>query len=34
MIFANGNMLACLYAFLALVRSRGDWRRFWLGAKA
>mgnify|MGYP000207690479 CR=1 FL=1 len=26
-----GNFTAALYALIALVTSRGDWERFWLG---
>jgi hypothetical protein len=33
LVLVLGNMLACLYAFLALVRSRGDWTSFWMGAR-
>lgn len=29
-----GNLIACAYALLALVRSNGDMRRFWLGKQA
>jgi hypothetical protein len=29
-----GNAFAALYALVALIRSRGDWTRFWLGVKA
>lgn len=29
-----GNAFAALYALVALARSRGDWSRFWLGARA
>lgn len=31
MIF--GNYTASAYALWALVRSRGDWKKFWLGAR-
>jgi hypothetical protein len=34
LVLTLGNMVTCLYAFLALARSRGDWSRFWLGARA
>ena len=29
-----GNLIACLYVLIALARSRGEWPRFWLGARA
>jgi len=29
-----GFFAASLYAFIALQRSGGSWRRFWLGARA
>lgn len=29
-----GFFAGSVYAFLALRASRGDWRRFWLGARA
>ncbi len=29
-----GNFTASLYVLVALFRSRGDWRRFWLGHRA
>ncbi len=29
-----GFFAGSVYAFLALQRSRGDWRLFWLGARA
>ena len=29
-----GNLVACLYALLAVIRSEGDWSRFWMGARA
>jgi len=29
-----GFWTASLYALLALIRSQGDWQRFWLGARA
>ncbi len=28
-----GNLIACLYAALALARAKGDWHRFWLGTR-
>jgi hypothetical protein len=28
-----GNAFAAVYVLVALVRSKGDWRRFWLGAR-
>ena len=29
-----GNVVACVYALVTLIRARGDWRLFWLGAQA
>jgi len=26
-----GNVVACIYAIIAMVRSRGNWAHFWLG---
>ena len=34
LILTLGNLIACLYAFLAAWRSGGDWNRFWLGDRA
>lgn len=31
MVMILGNLTASLYALIALLRSRGDWNRFWLG---
>jgi magnesium-transporting ATPase (P-type) len=28
-----GALTAYFYTFLALIRSRGDWQRFWLGRR-
>ena len=33
-ILILGNFTTCLYVFLALRASGGDWRRFWLGSRA
>ena len=30
-IIILGNFIASLYALIALYRSGGDWKRFWLG---
>ncbi len=32
-VLSLGNWLTCLYVLIALGRSRGDWRRFWLGMR-
>lgn len=32
LVLVLGNLTASLYVVVALVRSRGDWTRFWLGA--
>jgi hypothetical protein len=29
-----GNFTASVYALIALVTSRGDWARFWMGNRA
>lgn len=29
-----GNVFSCVYAVVALVRSRGDMQRFWMGHRA
>jgi hypothetical protein len=31
LVMILGNFTASLYALIALLASRGDWRRFWLG---
>ena len=28
-----GNLTSCIYVFLALHKSRGDWKKFWFGNK-
>ncbi len=33
-IIILGNFTASLYALIALYRSQGDWKRFWLGNRA
>jgi hypothetical protein len=33
-IAALGNLVCCVYAAIALHRSRGDWTRFWMGARS
>jgi hypothetical protein len=33
-IIVLGNFTASLYALIALYRSGGDWKRFWLGNRA
>lgn len=34
LILLLGNAVSYAYALAALIRSRGDWKRFWLGARA
>ncbi|MHC4217115.1 MAG: DUF1475 family protein [Planctomycetota bacterium] len=34
LVLLLGNLVSCLYALLAVARSDGDWRRFWLGHRA
>jgi hypothetical protein len=31
LVLALGNLASCLYALLVAIRSRGDWRWFWMG---
>lgn len=31
LLLSLGNLIACLYVVLALVRSRGNWQIFWMG---
>ncbi len=33
-VLIGGNVVSAAYALLALVKSDGDWHRFWLGARA
>ena len=33
-IIVLGNFTASLYALIALISSKGDWRRFWMGRRA
>lgn len=33
LVFSLGNLVTSLYVLLAIMRSRGDWRRFWMGAR-
>jgi len=33
-VMVLGNLTASLYALIALITSRGDWRRFWMGNRA
>jgi hypothetical protein len=34
LLLSLGNLLACLYAAVALVRSRGNWQSFWMGSRS
>jgi hypothetical protein len=34
LLLSLGNLIACLYAVFALVRSRGNWQRFWMGVRS
>lgn len=34
MVMVLGNFFASAYALLALLQSQGDWKKFWLGARA
>ena len=33
LVMVLGNFTASLYVLIALLSSRGDWRRFWLGSR-
>jgi hypothetical protein len=33
LVMVLGNFIASAYALLALLNSRGDWKKFWLGAR-
>tara|TARA_R110002111_G_scaffold1670_1_gene11534 strand:- start:247 stop:591 length:345 start_codon:yes stop_codon:yes gene_type:complete len=34
LLLSLGNLIACLYATLALVHARGNWQSFWMGSRA
>lgn len=34
LVMVLGNFIASAYALLALINSKGDWKKFWLGQKA
>ena len=34
MVMVLGNFIASAYALWALIHSQGDWKKFWLGARA
>jgi hypothetical protein len=34
LVMTLGNAFAALYVLVALLRSRGDWTRFWLGDRS
>jgi hypothetical protein len=34
LVMILGNFSASLYALIALLTSRGDWKRFWMGKRA
>ena len=34
LVMTLGNAFTCVYVVTALVRSRGNWTRFWLGHRA
>lgn len=31
LLISLGNLLACLYAVIAIIRSKGNWQIFWMG---
>lgn len=34
LVMVFGNFTASVYALLALINSKGNWKKFWLGQKA
>ena len=34
LVMTLGNAFTCLYVLTALLRSRGSWKRFWLGHRS
>ena len=34
LVMTLGNAFTCVYVLAALLRSRGDWARFWLGHRS
>lgn len=34
MMMVLGSFTACVYAFIALMKSKGNWQQFWMGGKA
>jgi hypothetical protein len=34
LVMVLGNFIASAYALWALLKSQGDWKKFWLGARA
>lgn len=34
LVMTLGNAFTCVYVLVALLRSRGDWARFWLGHRS
>ena len=34
LVMTLGNLFTCVYVLAALLRSRGNWARFWLGHRA
>jgi uncharacterized protein DUF1475 len=34
LLLSLGNLIASLYAVVALVRSRRNWQRFWMGVRS
>jgi Protein of unknown function (DUF1475) len=34
LLLTLGNLTSCVYALIAAVRARGNWRLFWLGKHA
>jgi hypothetical protein len=34
LVMTLGNAFTCVYVLAALLRSRGDWARFWLGYRS
>ncbi len=34
LLLSLGNLIACLYAVIALVRSKENWQTFWMGSRS
>lgn len=34
LLLSLGNLTACLYGIIALIRASGDWQNFWMGSRS